>query len=55
MSQLGIISFDRISIGFTLRDLILTQVIPKRSIGFPAITKVFFGFGGVIHDLLNNL
>ena len=53
MTEFGVIGFDRISIGFALRNFISAQVIPKPLIGIKPITVVLFCFRRLVNDLLD--
>ena len=53
MAQFGIIRFDRVGVGFALRDFIDAPVIPQAIIGIKGIAVVALGFGSFIHHLLD--
>lgn len=53
VTQFGIISFHRVSIGLALRDFILAVVIPQAIIGIESIAMVAFGFHRLIHHILD--
>lgn len=55
MAQFGIVAFDRVGIRFTLRDFIITPVIPQAIIDIKGIAIVAPGFGCLIHHLLGSL
>jgi len=55
MTQLGIVGFDRIGIGFANRNLISAKVIPERSIGIEAITEIESCLWRVVHEFLDLL
>lgn len=54
MSQFCIIAFDRVGLGFALRNLIPATVIPKPSIFFKAIAEVPLCLGSFVDQLLND-
>lgn len=53
VTQFGIISFHRVGIGLSLRDFVLTIVIPQALIGIKSITMVVFGFHRLIQHVLD--
>jgi hypothetical protein len=53
--QLGIVSFNRVGIGFTFRNSIPAIVIPQVIIGIKCIAEILFGLGRSINHLLNIL
>lgn len=53
MSQFCIIAFDRVSLGFALRNLVSATVIPKPGIFFKTIAEVPFRLGSFVDQLLN--
>jgi len=53
VSQLGIVSFDRVGIGFAFRNFISARVIPQAVIGIEGITKVLLSLGRIVYHLLN--
>lgn len=53
MTQLSVIAFDRVGIGFALGDFIRTTVIPQAGISTKGIAIVAPGFGRFVHHLLN--
>ena len=55
MTEFGVISFDRISIGFALGNFISAKVIPKPLVGIQPITVVLFRFRGLVNDILDGL
>jgi hypothetical protein len=54
VTQFGIISFYRECVGLSLRDFILTVVIPQTVIGIEGIAMVAFGFHSFIHHILDH-
>lgn len=54
MTQFSIVGFDRVSVGFPLRDFIHPPVIPQAIIGIKSIAVVALGFGRFIHHLLDH-
>lgn len=55
MPQFGIPSFNRVRIGFSLRDFIHTPVIEQALIDIKSIAVVTPGLGRFIHHLLDRL
>ena len=55
MAQFGIITFDRLGIGFPFRHFISTEVIPDAVISIKRIAVLAFGLEGFIHHLLDGL
>jgi hypothetical protein len=55
MAQFSIVRFDRVGVGFTLRDFVYAPVIPQPVIGIKSIAVVALGFGGFIYHLLDCL
>ena len=55
MAQLSITRFNRIGFFFSIRNCILSKVIPKSLIGFIGITVIPFGFGRFIYHCLYGL
>ena len=53
VTQLGVVSFHRIGIGFAFRNFISTQVIPQAVIGIECITEVLLGLWCSVYNLLN--
>ncbi len=54
VTQFSIISFHRVGIGLSLRDFIMTVVVPQAIIGIKSIAMVALGFHGFIHHLLDH-
>jgi hypothetical protein len=52
MTQFGIICFHREGIGLSLRDFILTVVIPQAIVGFKSIAMITLGFHSFINHCL---
>jgi hypothetical protein len=52
MTQFGIISFHREGIGLSLRDFILTVVIPQAIVGIKGVAMITLGFHGFINHFL---
>lgn len=55
VSQLGVISFNRVDVGFSFRNFMSTIVIPQAVICIKGITEILFGLGRPINHLLNIL
>ena len=55
VTQLGVVSFNRVSVGFTFRNFISTRVIPQALISIKGIAKILFSLGRTINHLLNIL
>ena len=55
MSQLGIVTFDRVGIGLPFRHFISAEVIPEAVIRIKGIAVITFGLGSFIHHLLDSL
>ena len=55
MTQLGIVTFDRVGVGLTNGDFVAAKVIPKRSIGIEAIAKIEFCLGCLVDECLELL
>ncbi len=55
MSQLGIITFDRVGIGFPFRHFISAEVVPQAVIGIKGIAVIAFRLRSFIHHLLDRL
>jgi len=55
MSQLGVVAFNRVGVGFTFRNFISTIVIPQAVISLKGITEILFGLGRTVNHLLNIL
>ena len=53
MPQLGVITFDRVGVGFALGDFISPAVIPQAVISLKGIAVVAPGFRRFVHQLLN--
>jgi len=53
MTQFGIVSFDRVGIGFTLGDFIHTPVIPQVIIGFKSVAIIMLSLGSLVYQFLN--
>ena len=53
VTQLGIVSFHRVGIGFAFRDFISAQVIPQAVIGIVCVAVVLLGLGCIVNQLLN--
>jgi hypothetical protein len=54
MTQFSIIRFDRVGVGFPLRDFIHTPVIPQAIIGVKSIAVVALGLRSFVDQLLND-
>jgi len=54
VTQLCVIAFNRIGIGFAQRDFIPAIVIPKTGIGIEPITEIPLGFGSIINHELDS-
>jgi hypothetical protein len=54
MTQFGIVCFDRVGVGFPLRDFIHAPVIPQAIIGIKSIAVVAFGLRGFVDQFLND-
>ena len=44
VSQLGVVTFDRIGVGFTFGNLVTTIVIPQAIVSIKSIAEILFGF-----------
>jgi hypothetical protein len=55
VAQLSVASFNRVGIGFSLRELISSQVIPETVISVKGITVVALGLRSMIYHVLNDL
>jgi len=55
MTQLGIVSFDRIGVGLADRNFIAAKMIPKCSIGIEAVTEIESCLWRFVHELLELL
>lgn len=53
MTQFGVVSFHRVSIGFAFRDFISAPVIPQAVISIKGVTEVLLGLGRIVYHLLN--
>jgi len=53
VSQLSIVPFHRVGIGFACRNFIATQVIPQAVIGIKGVTEVMLGLRRIVYHLLN--
>ncbi len=53
VTQLSIVSFHRIGIGFAFRNLISAQVIPQAVIGFECVTVILPGLWRIVYHVLN--
>jgi len=53
MAQFGIVCFNRVCIGFSLRDFVDTPVVPQAFIDVKSVAEIAPGFRGFIHQLLN--
>jgi hypothetical protein len=54
VTQLGVVSFHRVGIGFAFRNLISTPVIPQTLIGIKGVTVILFGLRRIVNHLLNS-
>lgn len=54
MSQLGIVTFDRVGVSFAFRNFISAEVIPQAIIGIECVAVILLGFGGLIYHFLND-
>lgn len=55
MAQLSIPAFNRVGVGFALRNFIDAPVIPQAFVGSKGVTVVALGLGSLIHHLLDHL
>ena len=55
VSQLSVIAFDRVGIGFPIRYFIPAEVIPEAVISIKRIAIIAFRLGSLIHHLLDSL
>jgi hypothetical protein len=53
MAQLGVVSFDRVGVGFTFRDFISAEVIPQTIISIKCVAIILFSLLRIVHQLLN--
>jgi hypothetical protein len=53
VSQFGVVSFNRVRVGFAFRDFIYTAVIPQAVIGIPYVTVILLGLRRIVYYLLN--
>jgi len=54
MAQFSITTFDRVGVGFPLRDFVHPPVIPQAIIGIKSIAVVALSLGCFIHQLLDH-
>jgi len=54
VAQLGIVSFHRVGIGFSFRNIISAKVIPQAVISIKCVTVILLGLGRIVYHLLNN-
>jgi hypothetical protein len=55
MAQFGIVRFNRVGVGFPLRDFIHTPVIPQAIIGIKSIAVVALGLRRFVDQFLNDV
>ena len=55
VAQLSVIPFNREGIGFTFRNCIPAEVIPKAIVGIKSITVILFSLRSLIDNVLDNL
>jgi hypothetical protein len=55
VAQLGVVSFNRVRVGFAFRNFISAKVIPQTRIGIQGIAVILFGLGRIVYHFLNTL
>jgi len=55
VTQLSVVSFNRVGVGFSFRNFIPAIVIPQAIIGIKCIAEILFGLGRTVNHLLNIL
>ena len=53
--QFSVVAFHRVSVSLSVRDFIMTVVVPQAIIGIKSITMILFGFDRFIHHVLDHL
>ena len=53
MAQFGVVAFNRVGVGFALRDLVNAPVVPQAIIGLEGVTVVALGLRGFVHHPLD--
>jgi hypothetical protein len=54
VSQLSVVTFHRVSVGFSIGNFISAKVIPQAAIGIKCITVILLGLGRIVYHLLND-
>jgi len=55
VTQLGIIGFDRVGLGFAGRDVVPTRIVDQAVVGFQGVTEVGLSLRSIIQQRLHHL